>query len=423
MKKWNPVTEEWEYLGIGNTEIVAHLSDTDNPHEVTAVQAGAQPVDPTLTALAGVTVTANKLIYGTGSDTFSTTDFTAAARSLLDDTTVSAMRTTLAAASSTTATQNIYVDSAATGAGTGVDLTNAFTTWQAAFDSLPAIINHNVTILGKAGTYSESPSLARIVAGGSVTVRGLYYWSGTCRAASSVATNMFQIALGDSHFGDRAQIAAGDKVLLIKWTAGSVETAAPLYSHETTVASVSDAEITITDATSAGSNINGDWTYTIVKTSITGSVSVSNMSGVTVAGLNIAGTYPVYCSTANVAVTCCNLYPTVYGITGLGYARITANRTNISATGNNVLGTSMASSQYTSGVGMRYNLTGTGTRGISVSGNSYGSATLGHIVAAAIGIKATFGSQIYTAASMLNSGTTAKDPANWAATTDGSYIS
>lgn len=58
----------------------------------------AQPLDATLTALAGVTTAADKLIYATGSDTFSTTDVTSAARGLLDDASVSAMRTTLGVA-------------------------------------------------------------------------------------------------------------------------------------------------------------------------------------------------------------------------------------------------------------------------------------------------------------------------------------
>lgn len=42
-----------------------------------------QPKDATLTALAGVSTSANKVIYATGSDTFSTTDFTAYGRSVV----------------------------------------------------------------------------------------------------------------------------------------------------------------------------------------------------------------------------------------------------------------------------------------------------------------------------------------------------
>ena len=58
----------------------------------------AQSPDPTLTALAGVTTAADQIIYATGSDTFTTTALTLTARSLLDDTSTSAMRTTLGVA-------------------------------------------------------------------------------------------------------------------------------------------------------------------------------------------------------------------------------------------------------------------------------------------------------------------------------------
>lgn len=55
----------------------------------------AQPLDATLTALAGVTVAANQLIYATGADTFTVTSLTAFGRSLLDDADAAAGRTTL----------------------------------------------------------------------------------------------------------------------------------------------------------------------------------------------------------------------------------------------------------------------------------------------------------------------------------------
>lgn len=59
-----------------------------------AIAAAYQPLDATLTALAGVTVAADKMIYATGADTFSTTDFTSVARTLVNQTTQALMRTT-----------------------------------------------------------------------------------------------------------------------------------------------------------------------------------------------------------------------------------------------------------------------------------------------------------------------------------------
>ena len=54
-----------------------------------------QPLDATLTALAGVTVAADKIIYATAADTFATTTLTAFIRTILDDATASDVLTTL----------------------------------------------------------------------------------------------------------------------------------------------------------------------------------------------------------------------------------------------------------------------------------------------------------------------------------------
>lgn len=51
--------------------------------------------DATLTALAGLTTAADQMIYSTGADAFAMTGLTSTARSLLDDSSASAMRTTL----------------------------------------------------------------------------------------------------------------------------------------------------------------------------------------------------------------------------------------------------------------------------------------------------------------------------------------
>jgi phage-related tail fiber protein len=55
----------------------------------------AQPLDATLTALAGVSTVADRLIYATGVDTFAVTAFTTFGRSLIDDADAAAGRTTL----------------------------------------------------------------------------------------------------------------------------------------------------------------------------------------------------------------------------------------------------------------------------------------------------------------------------------------
>lgn len=54
-----------------------------------------QPLDPTLTAFAALSIAANKLPYGSGSDAFTLLDFTAAGRALLDDASADAQLTTL----------------------------------------------------------------------------------------------------------------------------------------------------------------------------------------------------------------------------------------------------------------------------------------------------------------------------------------
>ena len=79
-------------LGV-STFIKTLLDDADAA--TARATLGAQASDATLTALAGVTTAADKLIYATDPDVFTTTSITPFARTLIDDVDAEAMRNTL----------------------------------------------------------------------------------------------------------------------------------------------------------------------------------------------------------------------------------------------------------------------------------------------------------------------------------------
>jgi hypothetical protein len=88
-------------LGLGSLAVInSPLPIANGGTGATAAGAaltalGGQPLDATLTALAGLATGADKLAYSTGTDTFSQADFTAAGRALMDDASAAAQRTTL----------------------------------------------------------------------------------------------------------------------------------------------------------------------------------------------------------------------------------------------------------------------------------------------------------------------------------------
>lgn len=125
--------------GAGSGDVVAANYGTDYSAAYStfrsnvglAIGANVQAYDAELAAFAGLTSASDKIGYFTGSGTMSTTDFTSTARSLLDDTSTTAMRSTLGLGTSavldvgTTASKVVQLDgSAKLPAVDGSQLTN-----------------------------------------------------------------------------------------------------------------------------------------------------------------------------------------------------------------------------------------------------------------------------------------------------------
>lgn len=361
-------------------------------------------------------------------------------------------------ASSTTATQSIYVDKAATGSANGTSWTNAFTTIQAAVYSLPAIINHDVTIYVRKGStaYNETVTIKRIVAGGSITIRGELYWINTIASAGS-GSGKFNVNAADTG------IHAGDRVLLMHYT-GTVGSSVIDDAFIDTVASVSGTEITLTTRTS--DTFTTSWRYVIVRTEIKSLVVQSDYttifglylnSGISIAvsmqgifGPRLQGCICESTSQATVFMksVLCNQADPVLNV-GILCGASAGSALNISTVsfGYSITGSNIAviSGAISSGTGRGHiygfdsslafsygfikGLSGGSADGVLCNG---GKITLTSFIIDGYdssnklpnGIRAINGGIVIPSSVTLGSNiTTQKTPANWAATTDGSYIS
>lgn len=133
-----------------------------------AALAALQPLDATLTALAGLTIAADKLVYGTGPDAFSTADLTAYGRSLVASADAAAARTTLGLG--TAATQNLTVT------GSGTLATGGFTL------TVPA--TGTAALLGATNVFTAAQTAQRDGIGASTT-DGLILTNATAAAAGA----------------------------------------------------------------------------------------------------------------------------------------------------------------------------------------------------------------------------------------------
>jgi len=93
--RWNSTNKYWEKFGgtVWAALVDKYMIDVDTVDGLHA--SSFQASDATLTALAALTTAADKMIYATNVDTFTTADLTAFARSLLDDADASAALSTL----------------------------------------------------------------------------------------------------------------------------------------------------------------------------------------------------------------------------------------------------------------------------------------------------------------------------------------
>ena len=124
---------------------------TNNPagNETRTINvSGFQATDATLTALAGLTVSADQMIYATGSDAFATTGLTSAARALLDDNDAAAQRTTL---------------------GLGTAATSASTAFLAS--ASPSVSSGTLTVTANGITFSDGSTQTSATAAGSLSVQ------------------------------------------------------------------------------------------------------------------------------------------------------------------------------------------------------------------------------------------------------------
>lgn len=155
------------------------------------LDAVSQPLDATLTALAGVTTAADRLPYFTGTDTASVATFTAFGRSLVDDASASDARITLGLG--TAATQNTGTS------GANVPLMNGANEWSGT-QTVKAADNSTTTyplrITNSAGSQVSSFGAYGASLGSPGTGAYTFTHTGTVTFSGAVSTQAFSATTG-----------------------------------------------------------------------------------------------------------------------------------------------------------------------------------------------------------------------------------
>lgn len=190
----NPSTLEDKLIAGSGVSFTTNNSGANETRTINV--SGFQATDATLTALAGLTVSADEMIYATGSDAFATTSITSAGRALLDDNDAAAMRATLSAQESdatltalagvsVSADQMIYATGSDAFATTGLSAAG-----RALIDDSDAAAQRTTLGLGTAATSASSAFLASAspsVSSGTLTLTssGLTFSDGTTQTTAS----------------------------------------------------------------------------------------------------------------------------------------------------------------------------------------------------------------------------------------------
>ncbi len=189
----------WKIDGTAVTPTAAQLNFVTGVTSAIQTQLnGKQPLDATLTTMAGVTTAANTLLYFTGVDTAASASITAFGRSLIDDADAAAGRTTLGLG--TMATQAASAVAITGGTMSGVTISGGVITSGTAvaatsgtsidFTGIPSWVKRITVMFQDVSTNSASPVQVQLGDSGGIETTGytsgaFSYNSGTPAASTT----------------------------------------------------------------------------------------------------------------------------------------------------------------------------------------------------------------------------------------------